>query len=217
MATKSLPSDEEIQTNLAKAYRLIFKTLQSQYQDPVIKSNMDGSAERTAKAIREMCFTDDKIYNILQGIMVKDFPLTDTFENSQRGIVNQGPIQATSMCPHHLLPITYKAYVSYLPSGSKVLGLSKLARIVKALSHRPVLQEQLAKDIADVLYYHETLPFFETEGSAVALIGQHNCMLCRGVESDALTSSLEVRGVYYEKDFEEKFLAAISMLKDHWG
>lgn len=204
------------QADLEKAYNLIFKVLSSQYSDPILKENMQGSAPRTAKALLQMCLHEDTINADLEGIIAKAFPVSD-FKNNEdegeRGIITQGPIIVNSMCPHHLLPIMYKVYVSYLPQVyGKVLGLSKLARIAKLLGKRPVIQEQLAKDIVEVLYYHESLPYFETRGSAVSLTGIHTCLSCRGVESNALTTVTEVRGIYYEKDFEEKFLTEIQLI-----
>jgi len=81
-----------------------------------------------------------------------------------------------SMCEHHLLPFEGKAHVAYLPDG-KVVGLSKLARIVDDFAHRPQVQERLTTQIADLLT-HEV----RAKGVVVVLEAVHSCMTCRGVK-----------------------------------
>lgn len=81
-----------------------------------------------------------------------------------------------SMCEHHLMPFEGKAHVAYLPNG-KVVGLSKLARVVDGYAHRPQLQERLTTQIADTLT-HE----LDAKGVMVVLEATHTCMSCRGVK-----------------------------------
>ena len=105
-----------------------------------------------------------------------------------------------------------------------MLGLSKLARIAKILGKRPVLQEQLAADIADVLCAPmkdpgsmdgslKRLPFrfpaLESDGSAVLLVGVHNCMCHRGVEENAKTMVCELRGSFLNEGMEQKFYSLV--------
>ncbi len=86
-----------------------------------------------------------------------------------------------SMCEHHLLPFMGKAHVAYLPKG-KVVGLSKIARVVEAFAHRPQLQERLTVQIADLL-----MEKLEARGSAVILEAVHTCMTIRGVKKPGAT------------------------------
>ena len=81
-----------------------------------------------------------------------------------------------SMCEHHLLPFEGKAHVAYLPDG-KVVGLSKLARIVDDFAHRPQVQERLTTQIADLLTNE-----VRAKGVVVVLEAVHSCMTCRGVK-----------------------------------
>ncbi|GMU34166.1 MAG: GTP cyclohydrolase 1 [Planctomycetia bacterium] len=81
-----------------------------------------------------------------------------------------------SMCEHHLLPFEGKCHIAYLPNG-KVIGLSKLARIVDAFAHRPQVQERLTTQIADIL-----LNELDAKGVAVVMEAVHSCMTCRGVK-----------------------------------
>lgn len=96
-----------------------------------------------------------------------------------------------SMCEHHLIPFMGKAHIAYIPSDGKVIGLSKLARIVSTFAKRPQLQERLTAQIADFLYA-ELSPM----GVAVVIEAQHLCMTMRGARaagSETRTSAL--RGV----------------------
>jgi len=80
-----------------------------------------------------------------------------------------------SMCEHHLLPFTGKAHIAYLPRG-KVVGVSKLARVVETCARQPQLQERLTVQIADLL-----MDKLDAKGVAVILEATHTCMIVRGV------------------------------------
>ena len=98
-----------------------------------------------------------------------------------------------SMCEHHLLPFTGKAHVAYLPDG-KVVGLSKLARLVEGFARRPQVQERLTGQIADALM-EELNPI----GAACVIEAVHTCMTIRGAKktgSTMVTSAL--RGIFKE-------------------
>ncbi len=101
---------------------------------------------------------------------------------------------AFGVCPHHLLPVAYRVSVAYIPT-SKVLGLSKLSRLVRVMARGPRLQEDLTHELGVIL--HEQL---ESQGSAVHIEGLHMCMAARGVgahEARLVTSA--VRGVFLEQ------------------
>jgi len=92
-----------------------------------------------------------------------------------------------SMCEHHLLPFMGKAHIGYMPDG-KVVGISKLARVVETLASRPQVQERLTTQIAEIL-----MKQLEPKGVAVVLEAQHTCMTIRGVRkpgSVMITSAL---------------------------
>ena len=96
-----------------------------------------------------------------------------------------------SMCEHHLLPFSGRAHVGYLPDG-KVVGLSKLARVVEEVSRRPQVQERMTEHIADVIEQE-----LGARGVAVVLEASHSCMSIRGIRkpgSMCMTSSM--RGVF---------------------
>ncbi|MCP4194934.1 MAG: GTP cyclohydrolase I FolE [Planctomycetaceae bacterium] len=97
-------------------------------------------------------------------------------------------ISFCSMCEHHLLPFTGHAHIGYIPNG-KVLGLSKLARVVEVISRRPQVQERMTETIANLL-----LDELEVKGVAVIVEATHSCMTIRGVRkpgSMCVTSSMK--------------------------
>jgi GTP cyclohydrolase I len=96
-------------------------------------------------------------------------------------------IEFFSLCEHHLLPFFGKAHVAYVPSG-KVIGLSKMARVVDVFARRLQVQERLTREIADAI--DEAI---HPQGVAVILEAQHLCMMMRGVEkqhSSTVTSAM---------------------------
>ena len=97
-------------------------------------------------------------------------------------------ISFCSMCEHHLLPFIGHAHVAYIPNG-KVIGLSKIARVVEVISHRPQVQERMTEDIANLL--GEEL---NAKGVAVVIEASHSCMTIRGIKkpgSSMVTSAMK--------------------------
>jgi GTP cyclohydrolase I len=97
-------------------------------------------------------------------------------------------ISFNSMCEHHLLPFTGVAHIGYVPNG-KVVGLSKLARVVESVSHRPQVQERMTEQIANLL-----IEELDVKGVAVVIEATHSCMTIRGVRkpgSICVTSAMK--------------------------
>ncbi|MBF5000885.1 GTP cyclohydrolase I FolE [Nocardia sp. BSTN01] len=113
----------------------------------------------------------------------RSFDLT-TFPNEEGydELVLARRIPLRSVCEHHLLPFVGVAHVGYLP-GDRILGLSKLARIVEHFSRRPQVQERLTKQIADWLTEH-----LEPKGVGVVIEAEHTCMTLRGVQAAGTTT-----------------------------
>lgn len=117
--------------------------------------------------------------------------LAKVFTEKYDEIVLVRDISFCSMCEHHLLPFTGTAHIGYLPSG-KVVGLSKLARVVEEIARRPQVQERMTEQIADLVEDR-----LEARGVAVVCQATHSCMTMRGVRkpgSLCLTSAM--RGVF---------------------
>jgi GTP cyclohydrolase I len=98
------------------------------------------------------------------------------FESDASEIILVKDIELYSMCEHHLLPFIGRAHVAYIPNG-KVIGLSKVARIVDVFARRLQIQEQLTVQIADAL-----MKTLHPTGAAVVIEAKHLCMMMRGVE-----------------------------------
>lgn len=136
------------------------------------------------------------------GILASAFPA----EYDQ--MILQKDIETFSMCPHHFLPVRYLVSVAYIPSWlppdrGRVLGLSKLARLVEILAKRPVLQEQLTEDITKHL-----MTLDGCQGAACVIRGAHFCMIMRGAkQSNAVTITSSLRGVFFDKpEARQEFL-----------
>jgi GTP cyclohydrolase IA len=111
------------------------------------------------------------------------------FESDNREMVIVRDIDFYSMCEHHLLPFFGRAHVAYIPKG-KIIGLSKLARIVDVYARRLQVQENLTTQVAHCLQKH-----LEPRGVAVVLRAQHLCMMMRGVQKqNSLTVTSEMLG-----------------------
>ena len=109
-------------------------------------------------------------------------------KNEEMVVVRDIPLY--SMCEHHLLPFVGKAHIVYIPGSGKVIGLSKLARIVDNFARRPQIQERLTSQIADFLMEN-----LEPQGVAVVIEAEHLCMTMRGARAaGAKTTTSALRG-----------------------
>lgn len=116
-------------------------------------------------------------------------PLQKTFTVKYDEMVLVKDIRFESICEHHLLPFMGKAHIAYLPDG-KVLGLSKLARIVEIMSRRPQVQERMTEELADLI-----MDEIKPRGVGVVLEAMHTCMAIRGIRKpDALATTSAMRG-----------------------
>ena len=132
--------------------------------------------------------------------------LTTTFtEGSCNEMVILKDIEFHSMCEHHFLPFTGKISIGYIPRG-KVVGVSKLARLVEVYARRLQIQERMTGQIAD-----DIMQYIDAQGCMVVCEAQHLCMTARGVkkqQSVMITSG--VRGVFHtQKEIREEFLNLI--------
>ena len=128
------------------------------------------------------------------------------FTSSNNEMVIVKDIELYSTCEHHMLPIIGKAHVAYIPDG-KVIGLSKIPRVVDVFSRRLQIQEQLTEQIADAI--NEAI---SPKGVAVVIDARHMCMEMRGVQkicSTTVTSAL--RGIFKkEKKTKDEFMSIIA-------
>lgn len=122
--------------------------------------------------------------------------LTVGFEEGYREMVVLKDIPFYSMCEHHLLPFYGVAHIGYIPNADgRIVGASKLARVVEIIAKRPQLQERMTTQIADAI-----VDGLKPEGVAVVIQAEHLCMVMRGIEkpgSNVITSA--IRGLFRRK------------------
>jgi GTP cyclohydrolase IA len=165
------------------------------HEDP----NRDGlvkTPERVEKAMEFLTqgYEQDPI-SILQGAM---------FDVDYDEMVIVKDIEMFSLCEHHMLPFFGRVHVAYIPSG-KVIGLSKIARLVEIFARRLQVQERMTKQIADAI--QEAI---SPQGVGVVIEARHLCMMMRGVEkqnSSTVTSAM--RGVFSKQSTRTEFLSLV--------
>lgn len=129
------------------------------------------------------------------------FPNTENYTN----MVTVKDIEFFSMCSHHMVPFFGKAHIAYIPD-EKVVGLSKVARIVDFFARRPQLQERLTEQIVE--FFQKKL---EPKGIMAVIEARHLCMEMRGVEKPgALTTTSAIRGNFENQRTREEFLVLLS-------
>ena len=125
------------------------------------------------------------------GLSAADAVGNAVFEESHQSMIMVRDIEVYSLCEHHLLPFFGRAHVAYIPNG-KIVGLSKLPRIVEVFARRLQVQERLTDQVADAV-----MEILQPQGVGVVIEAAHFCMMMRGVEkqnSRTVTSAL--RGVF---------------------
>ncbi|VXC75320.1 GTP cyclohydrolase 1 1 [Pseudomonas sp. 8Z] len=141
--------------------------------------------KRAAKAMQYLCHGYQQSLEEIVGNAL--------FESDNDEMVIVKDIELYSLCEHHLLPFIGKAHVAYIPTG-KVLGLSKVARIVDMYARRLQIQENLTKQIADAIQQ-----VTNAAGVAVVIEAKHMCMMMRGVEKqNSVMSSSVMLGAFRE-------------------
>jgi GTP cyclohydrolase I len=167
---------------LEKIVRLLLQELGLDVND----QHFRDTPRRVARYYRE--FT--------QGQRARPEDILKTFQSTSSALITVSSIDFYSLCPHHLLPYGGKIHFCYVPNG-RIVGISKIPRLVHALAARPVVQEDLVENIADA-FMNVVNPL----GCAVKAIAKHDCVAARGVKcpSAAMTTKA-MRGIFQEKQF----------------
>ena len=124
------------------------------------------------------------------------------FEEESDGLVVVKDIPFDSLCEHHILPFHGTVSIGYVPAG-RVVGLSKLPRVVECFARRLQVQERMTRQNADAIMDHPTL---KPEGVAVVVRGRHSCMAMRGVQKAGEMVTSEMRGLLWEAEARAEFL-----------
>ena len=185
---------EKIKT-IENHFRIILDELGLDLNDDSLK----GTAYRVAKMY---------VNEIFGGLDPRNKPKISLFENkyNYNKMLIEKNINLNTTCEHHFLPIIGIAHVAYVSSG-KVIGLSKLNRIVKYYSDRPQVQERLTTQI-----YNELIAVLDTENVMVVIDAKHLCVTSRGIKDDSCSTITEMYGgdfnVYNKRNEFYKLLNA---------
>ncbi len=167
--------------DVARIRAAVREILEAIGEDPE-RDGLQDTPSRVAKMYAEVfsgLHTDPRIH------------LKKTFEVDHEELVLQRDIEFSTFCEHHFLPFSGKAHIAYLPTG-RVVGLSKLARVVEGIARRPQVQERMTQQIADLIE-EELAP----RGVLVVIDAVHSCMTIRGVKKPGTSCvTTSARGLY---------------------
>lgn len=191
--------DDELKIELIqKHFQEIMNILGLDMNDDSLK----GTPYRVAKMY---------VNEIFSGLDPENKPKVSLFDNKYKykEMLVEKNINVHSHCEHHFLPIEGKAHVAYISNG-RVIGLSKINRIVQYFAKRPQVQERLTKQIADAL--REAL---QTDDVGVLVDANHMCVRARGIQDvSSSTVTAEYSGKFQEKETREEFLHYVQMNND---
>ncbi|GEC77181.1 GTP cyclohydrolase I FolE [Flavobacterium aquatile] len=182
-------TDAEKMQTIEKHFHIIMEEMGLDMTD----DSLSGTPHRVAKMF---------IQEIFSGLNPANKPKMSVFENSYNydKMLVEANISFNSTCEHHFLPIVGKAHIGYVSSG-KVIGLSKLNRIVDYYSRRPQVQERLIMQI-----FNELKTVLETDNVIVVMEATHLCVSSRGIKDESsYTSTIQYGGVFNEKENRNDF------------
>ena len=186
-------SDEEKMKTIEKHFHLIMEEMGMDMTD----DSLSGTPHRVAKMF---------IQEIFSGLNPANKPKISVFENSYHydKMLVEANINFNSTCEHHFLPIIGKAHIGYVSSG-KVIGLSKLNRIVDYYSKRPQVQERLIMQI-----FNELKTVLDTDDVIVVMEAKHLCVSSRGIKDEtSYTSTIQYGGIFELKENRNDFFNMI--------
>jgi GTP cyclohydrolase I len=192
-----IKTDQQKMSTIEKHFHIIMEEMGLDMTDDSLK----GTPHRVAKMF---------IQEIFSGLNPANKPKISVFENSYHydKMLVEANISFNSTCEHHFLPIIGKAHIGYVSSG-KVIGLSKLNRIVDYYSRRPQVQERLIMQI-----FNELKSVLDTEDVIVVMEAKHLCVSSRGIKDESsFTSTIQYGGIFIEKENRNDFFNLIQQEK----
>ena len=180
-----------------KAIEHHFHAIMEEMGMDMTDDSLSGTPHRVAKMF---------IQEIFSGLNPANKPKISVFENSYHydKMLVEANINFNSTCEHHFLPITGKAHIGYVSSG-KVIGLSKLNRIVDYYSKRPQVQERLIMQI-----FNELKTVLDTDDVIVVMEAKHLCVSSRGIKDEtSYTSTIQYGGIFELKENRNDFFNMI--------
>jgi GTP cyclohydrolase I len=185
--------DGEITDTLADHYRTIIDNL----GEDINREGLEKTPERVAKAMQFLTHG--------YGLDPLEIMKSALFTEDHKQMIVVKDIEVYSMCEHHMLPFFGKAHVAYIPDG-KIVGLSKIPRIVDAFARRMQVQERLTDQIKDCI--QEAL---NPLGVAVVIEAQHMCMQMRGIQKqNSVTTTSSFTGAFEKDKTRKEFISLVS-------
>ena len=189
-----IKTDYQKMSTIEKHFHAIMEEMGLDMTDDSLK----GTPHRVAKMF---------VQEIFSGLNPANKPKISVFENSYHydKMLVEANISFNSTCEHHFLPIIGKAHIGYVSSG-KVIGLSKLNRIVDYYSRRPQVQERLIMQI-----FNELKSVLETDNVIVVMEAKHLCVSSRGIKDESsFTSTIQYGGLFNEKENRNDFFSLLN-------
>ncbi len=200
---KDTNSDNQIKKITDKEAEDAFKTILAWMGEDPNREGLLETPKRVVKAFKEYFkgYKEDP-----HQILDKTFGDVDGYDD----MVVQKNISVQSHCEHHMAPIIGKAHVAYIPKD-RVVGLSKLARVVEVFSKRLQTQERLTMQIANTL-----MESLDAKGVAVTIDSTHQCMTMRGIKKEQATTVTNYYLGQFKDDlsYQNRYLRFISIAKD---
>ena len=188
---------EEHNHKAVQSIKKNYSDIISELGEDVTRDGITKTPERASKAMQFLTQGyDQDPAAILKAAM---------FEEDYHDMVIIKSIELYSLCEHHMLPFFGKAHVAYIPNG-RIVGLSKIPRVVDVFSRRLQVQERLTHDILECI--NNTL---QPKGVAVVIEASHMCMMMRGVQKqNSVTTTSGFRGQFEKTETRNEFLKLIS-------
>lgn len=162
----------------------IIRDLMIELDLDLTNQHFEGTPARVARLYRELT----------RGSRVDPAKILKTFDSKHSELIVVSDINFSSLCPHHLLTYRGKMHFGYVPQG-KIVGLSKIPRLIQAMASRPIVQEDLVSEIADTF-----MSVVKPLGCVARATGRHDCVAVRGVKChEARMTTVALRGVFREK------------------
>jgi GTP cyclohydrolase I len=185
--------DTEITDTLSENYSAIIESL----GEDIHREGLEKTPERIAKAMQFLTHG--------YGLDPLEILKSALFTEDHKQMIVVKDIEVYSMCEHHMLPFFGKAHVAYIPNG-KIVGLSKIPRIVDAFARRMQVQERLTDQIKDCI--QEAL---NPLGVAVVIEAQHMCMQMRGIQKqNSVTTTSAFTGAFEMDKTRKEFISLVS-------
>jgi len=185
--------DTETTAILAENYRSIIANL----GENIYREGLEKTPERAAKAMQYLTHG--------YGIDPLEILQSALFTEDHKQMIVVKDIEVYSMCEHHMLPFFGRAHVAYIPDG-KIVGLSKIPRVVDAFSRRMQVQERLTDEIKNCIQ-----AALNPLGVAVVIEAQHMCMCMRGIQKqNSVTTTSAFNGAFEKNKTRKEFISLVS-------